>query len=115
LGVLDGGVGEGTEGAEGVCSTLEGATVSTGQPPPPELPGIGPPTKEYTWSNIHGRRWPCWTSVGGKVLGPDGVQCLSIGECQGRRMGRLGEGAGGREEDREFLKRNPGKGETFEM
>ena len=28
---LDGGVGEETEGAEGVCSPMEGATVSTGQ------------------------------------------------------------------------------------
>ena len=31
--VPDGGVGEGTEGAEGVCSPMEGATVSTGQTP----------------------------------------------------------------------------------
>jgi hypothetical protein len=29
--VSDGGVGEGTEGAEGVCSPVVGATVSTGQ------------------------------------------------------------------------------------
>lgn len=51
--VPDGGVGEGTEGAEGVCSPMEGATVSTGQTPPP----VGVPrdwiTKEYTW-----RLWP---------------------------------------------------------
>jgi hypothetical protein len=31
--VPDGGVGEGTEGAEGFCSPMEGATVSTGQTP----------------------------------------------------------------------------------
>ena len=31
--IPDGGVGEGTEGAEGVCSPMEGATVSTGQTP----------------------------------------------------------------------------------
>ena len=31
--VPDGGVGEGTEEAEGVCSLMEGATVSTGQMP----------------------------------------------------------------------------------
>ena len=34
----NGGVGEGTEGAEGVCSPMEGATVSTGQTPPPGAP-----------------------------------------------------------------------------
>jgi hypothetical protein len=34
-GVPEGGVGEGTEGAEGVCSPMEGATVSTGQIPGP--------------------------------------------------------------------------------
>ena len=31
LGVLDGGVGEETEEAEGFCSLMKGATVSTGQ------------------------------------------------------------------------------------
>jgi hypothetical protein len=45
--VLEGGLGEGIEGTEGVCSLMEGATVSTDQIPP-ELPGTGPPTKEYT-------------------------------------------------------------------
>jgi hypothetical protein len=33
LEVPDGGVGEGTEGAEGFCSPVEGAIVSTGQTP----------------------------------------------------------------------------------
>jgi hypothetical protein len=33
MGVPDGGVGEGTEGPEGVCSPMEGAAVSTGQIP----------------------------------------------------------------------------------
>jgi hypothetical protein len=28
---------------------VEGATVSTGQTPTPDLPGTGPLTKEYTW------------------------------------------------------------------
>ena len=32
-GVLNGRVGEGTEGAEGICSPMEGATVSTSQTP----------------------------------------------------------------------------------
>ena len=47
-GVPNEGVGEGTEGAERVCSPMEGATVSTGQNPQ-EISGTGPPTKEYTW------------------------------------------------------------------
>jgi hypothetical protein len=33
-GVPNGGAGGGTEGAEGVCSPMEGATVLTGQTPP---------------------------------------------------------------------------------
>ena len=48
-GVPDGGVGEGTEGAEGVCSPMEGATVSTGQTP--QDPETGLTIKEYTWSD----------------------------------------------------------------
>ena len=50
-GVPDGGVGDGTKGAEEVCSPMEGASVSTDQPrpTPQELPGFGPPNKEYTW------------------------------------------------------------------
>jgi hypothetical protein len=47
MGVPDEGVEEGIEGAERVCSSMERATVSTGQTPP-ELPEIGPLTKEYT-------------------------------------------------------------------
>ena len=70
-----GGVGEGSEGAKGVCSPVEGATVSTGQTF--ELPGTGPPTK-YTHGATHGpghicgRGWPCWSSVGGEAVGPEG-------------------------------------------
>jgi hypothetical protein len=88
-GVPDGGVGEGTEGAEEVCSLMEGATVLIGQTPPPELPGTGPPTKKnaYGAGHICGREWPCWTSVGEEAFGPSGVQCPSVGECQDRRMG----------------------------
>ena len=39
---------------------------------------------------IYGRGWPCWTSVGGKALRPESVQCPSVGECQGGKMG-MGE------------------------
>jgi hypothetical protein len=28
-----------------------------------------------------------WTSVGGEALGPEGIQCPSVVECQGRKMG----------------------------
>jgi hypothetical protein len=48
-----------------------------------------------------GRRWPCWTSVGEEALGPEGIQCLSVGKCQDGRMGvcrwgrRKGDGIGG--------------------
>jgi hypothetical protein len=38
-------------------------------------------------SLICGRGWPCWTSVGGATLGPEGIRCSSVGECQGRKMG----------------------------
>jgi hypothetical protein len=71
---------------------------------------------------ICGRGWPCWTSVGGEALGPEGVQCPSVGECQG---GNMGVGGWVREHphrsrerggwNRGFLKRRPGKGETIEM
>jgi hypothetical protein len=46
-------------------------------------------THEVTHGTVHicGRGWPCWTSVGGEALGPEGVQCPSVGECQGRRTG----------------------------
>jgi hypothetical protein len=44
--------------------------------------------------------------VGGEALGPEGVQCPSIGEYQ--RQGEEGWNKG-------FLKGRPGKGETFEI
>jgi hypothetical protein len=47
--LTNGGVGEGAEETEGFCSPMEGATVSTGKTPPPQLPGTGLPTKEYIW------------------------------------------------------------------
>jgi hypothetical protein len=62
----------------------------------PGTPPPRPPTKEYTHggtrgsSCICGRGWPCWTLVGGVAIGPEGVQCLSVGECQDgkARVGR---------------------------
>jgi hypothetical protein len=36
---------------------------------------------------IGGRGWPCWTLVGGAALGPEGVRCPSVVECQGGKAG----------------------------
>jgi hypothetical protein len=41
----------------------------------------------YGSGSICGRRWPCWTSVGGVALGPEGVWCPSVGEYQGWKKG----------------------------
>jgi hypothetical protein len=55
-----------------------------------------------------------WTLVRGETLEPEGVQCPSVGQCQGRRMGEgewgstLIEARGGGW-DREFPKKRPGK------
>ena len=55
--------------------------------------------------HICGRGWPCWTSMGGTALGPEGVRCPSVGECQGWKA----------EWDRRFPEGRPGKGVAFEM
>jgi hypothetical protein len=56
LGSLKEELEKGLKELSGVCSLVEGATVSTGQTPPPsEFLETGPPTKEYTWRNP----W-CW-------------------------------------------------------
>jgi hypothetical protein len=91
--VPDGEVGEGTEGAEGVCSPKEGATMLTG---PWSSQGLDHQPKN-THGGTHGtgcicsRGWPCWTYVGGEALGPEGVQCSSVGKFQGRKIGGVGE------------------------
>jgi hypothetical protein len=41
-----------TEGAEGVCNLIGKTTISTNHTPP-ELSGTKPPTKEYTWLQLH--------------------------------------------------------------
>jgi hypothetical protein len=58
--------------------------------------------------------------MGEETLGPVGVRCPNVGECQGRRMGAGGWGstlleAGEGEMGREFLKGRPAKGKIFEM
>jgi hypothetical protein len=47
LTVPNGGVRERVKGAEGGCNPIGRITISTNLTPPPELPGIKPPTKEY--------------------------------------------------------------------
>jgi hypothetical protein len=65
----------GTEGAKGVCSSMEGVTVSTDQTPPtPEGLGHQPESTHggiYGSGCICGRGCPCWASVGGDALGPE--------------------------------------------
>jgi hypothetical protein len=58
--------------------------------------------------------------VGRETLGPEGVQCPNVEECQDRRMGVGGwestlieTGEGGW--DRGFRKGRPRKGKTFEI
>jgi hypothetical protein len=46
--LADGGVGEETRGVKGVCSPMGGGQQCQ-KARSPELPGIGPPKKEYTW------------------------------------------------------------------
>jgi hypothetical protein len=55
--------------------------------------------------------------VGGAALDPVGVQCSSVGECQG---GKVGGGAPSERQregrwDRGFPEGRPGKKVTFEM
>ena len=49
--VPDEGTGEGTEGAEGICSPIRGRRNSVNWPDPPDLLDTGSPTKEYTWKD----------------------------------------------------------------
>jgi hypothetical protein len=88
---------EGTEGAERICSPVEGGTVLTGQTPW-SFQGLDHQPKS-TCEGIHGsgcicgRGWPCWTSVGGEALGPEVIGCPSVEEYQGRKGGGVGGGA----------------------
>jgi hypothetical protein len=78
--VPDGGVGEGTERAKGICSTMNGTTVSTGQIPWSSRGLDHQPENTHgaTHGHICGRRW-LWTSMGEETLGPEGVKCPNVG------------------------------------
>jgi hypothetical protein len=89
LGVPDGGGGEGTEGAEGVCSPTEGVGVSIGRTSWSSWALDRQPKNSHRAihgaGHICGREWPCWTSAGGEAIGSESVRCPSVGECQGSR------------------------------
>ena len=78
-GVPDGGIVEGTEGAEGGCSPHRGSN-SVNRPDPPELLRTVSPTKEYKWRDP-GCRPHMWQrlvlldghQVGREALGPECV------------------------------------------
>jgi hypothetical protein len=104
---------------------LYGGNISVNKPDAPELPGTGPPTKEYTWSDP----W-CWLYMWQKMAlldisgrrGPLSCAC-SMPHCRG--MPRWEDGSWwvgenphrgkGRGWDRGFLKGRPERGKTFEM
>ncbi|EDM03693.1 rCG61799 [Rattus norvegicus] len=96
FGGSNGGVREKTEEDEGVCDPIGRTTTSINQdpaPPPTKLAGTKPPTKEYTHEGTHGSSricsggWPCWASIGGKVIGPVKTQFRTVGECQCSEVG----------------------------
>jgi hypothetical protein len=122
-GVPNGRVGEGTEGAEGVCSPT-GVSNSVNRPDAQGLLGIGPPTKEYTWSNSW--HWPhMWQRMALLDIcgrrGPWAWGCLML---QGRGMSGREDGSGwvGEHPHRGrgggmgwFLKGRPGKGKNWNV
>jgi hypothetical protein len=75
----------------GLFERIRRCGLDTTLPLPPQLPGTGPLTKEYTWKDPW--HWPhiwlCWTSVGEEALGLEGVP--SVGECQEDRRRWVGE------------------------
>jgi len=81
----NGGVREKIEGAEWVYNPIGRKTVSTNQAPS-DLPGIKPPSNEYTWTHdsnhICSRGWHCPASMGRKVLGPVKAHFHNVGYLQ---------------------------------
>ena len=77
--VAGGGVGEGTEGPEVVCSPMGGVTVSTLQNPQSSRGLYYQPKSTHGVTHVSGHI--CgrgWASVGGMVLEPEGVQRPSV-------------------------------------
>ena len=90
--VLNGGVRERTEGAEGVvCNPIRRTTISTNQTLQSSQ-GLNCQPKNmhggtHGSSCIYSRGWPCLESMGGEALGPVKAQFPSVGECQGGEVG----------------------------
>jgi hypothetical protein len=93
-GAPDEGVGEGSEGAEGLWNPVGEATVSTGKTPPP----LGVPGDWITNQRVHMegpmvlargcvRGWPLLDISGRRGLWSWELRCLSVGECQGWKAG----------------------------
>ena len=89
--ILDGCVGEGPEVVEGGLQP-HGGSNSVNWPDPQSSRGLDYKPKDthggaHGSSHICGIGWPCWTSVGGAALGPEGVLSFSVGECQSGKVG----------------------------
>ena len=92
-GVPNGGVRQRTEGAEGICNSIERTTVPTNQ----SSQGLNHQPRS-THGRTHGsscissRGWPCWASMEEEALGPVKAPCPSLGECEGEEAGVGGWG-----------------------
>ena len=74
----NGGARESTQGAEGICSPIGGATISTNTPPPPELMFLAAYESEDV---LVGHQWK------ERPIGRANFICLSTGERQGQEVG----------------------------
>jgi hypothetical protein len=94
--VPNGRVRERTEGAEGVCYSIERTTTSINKTPQSSQ-GLNHQPKS-THGVTHGsthtcsRECPCRASMGGEALGPVKARCPSVGEYQGGEAGVSGVG-----------------------
>jgi hypothetical protein len=80
----NGGLGERTKWAEGVCSPIEGTTISIDQTLQ-SFQGLNHQLRSTHGGNhgsrrIRSRGYPCWTSMGGEALGSVKDWCPSVGE-----------------------------------
>ena len=96
----EGGVGEGIEETKGFAAPWGEKQCQWARPLTQSSRGLDhQPKSIHEWTHgsgrICGRGWPCELSVGGVALGPEGVRCRSVGECQGQKAGVGGKGGMG--------------------